>query len=1035
MRAIARLALALPLVLVGLADCNCDEVVAGTAPQVGILDDLGNLHTEADPWLAVPFGDVDTGQTSTKVLQVKNVGFGRLHIASVCVVNAPDLAAAVDPATPCLQQAASPFVFPSIVGQQLRADAVVDLPVSYKPTAGGPTSAFLRVGSDAVAEPLAAVQLIGRGTDGTLCADPVVVDFGDVTVGTSKTLPVVVGNCGVKPVIIDALLLAANPEGVFAFDVAGAAPPLPIGPLAEGESVTLNVTFTPARAVAYRDANAGDLRVTTAAPFAATYDLILLGNGIEPPSCRVNVVPSTVSFGAVASGAAADRQVIVQSVGQCACTVTAITDPSPADVGFALPNPAALPVVLRGTSGCDTDPSAASSAPQSLTIPVRYTSPQRQNPVADRATMTVTTDAPVDPTRTIALEANGGGTPFCQLRVTPEGTGSLLPSPPNKRWGIVQFGRTSVYLEKKLPIRLENVGNAPCTVSQVAYDKQENTLFNEFRLETEAGGNAITNASATVQPGAALTFFAVFAPTHTIQSDNPLDIFSFGSYSGSLGGLGCGGLFGTDPNTRCNGVKFVTSDTTTDVSASEQPAGTFSVGFSGTPVEPSVDVIPPELDFGLVTLDCGSPERRTTLYNTGATALVVGQPYVDPATTPPTFGVVSTSNPGDSPTNTTSGWPYTVQPGNSLSVSVRYFARAEGLQTGLLVVPTVLEDDSEGPPVTVPLQGEGTLISTQTDVFDQAGQATVDVLFVVDDSGSMSDDQAQLAGNFPQFFTASNVDDADYHIAVTTTLTVGSGCIPTPGSPSCPDDDMSGYYTSCSNDRFLTRSSSDPQGQFACNVRVSDNRNPDRSASDSGEGGLRAAYNFLSAPKIDDPAINGGFLRDNAKLHVIIVTDEPDQSRGPTDLYVDFFRNLKGFRNESLVAVSAIAKRDGQTCNRDDADVGDERYEAVVDALNGRFQSLCDQDWSGSMRALGLDSIGLQVEFFLSRAATESSLSVCVRSGSSTAACQPVAATTDGAPNGWFYDPAANSVVFNPGSVPPRGSRVEVRYDAFCFQP
>jgi len=191
----------------------------------------------------------------------------------------------------------------------------------------------------------------------------------------------------------------------------------------------------------------------------------------------------------------------------------------------------------------------------------------------------------------------------------------------------------------------------------------------------------------------------------------------------------------------------------------------------------------------------------------------------------------------------------------------------------------------------------------------------------------------------------------------------------------------------------------------------------------------------LSAPKIDDPAINGGFLRDNAKLHVIIVTDEPDQSRGPTDLYVDFFRNLKGFRNESLVAVSAIAKRDGQTCNRDDADVGDERYEAVVDALNGRFQSLCDQDWSGSMRALGGDSIGLQVEFFLSRAATESSLSVCVRSGSSTAACQPVAATTDGAPNGWFYDPAANSVVFNPGSVPPRGSRVEVRYDAFCFQP
>jgi hypothetical protein len=1031
MRAFARLALVLPLVVTGLADCNCDEVVAGTAPQVAILDDQGNLHTEADPWLTVAFGDTDTGQSNTKVLQVKNIGFGRLHIAAVCVVNAPDLASAIAPSTPCVQQGASPFVFPTIVGSEIKANAAVDLPVTFQPIAGGPTSVFLRIASDAVGEPLAAVQLTGRGTDGTLCADPAVVDFGDVAIGASKTLPVVVSNCGVKPVTIEALALAANPEGVFAFDVGGAAPTLPLSPLTEGASMTINVTFTPARAVAYRDANAGDLRASTAAPFAATYDLILLGTGIEPPSCRVNVVPSTLNFGAVASGASADRQVIVQSVGQCACNVTAITDPSPVDAGFSLPSPVALPFVLKGTTGCDGDSPLASSAPSSVTIPVRYTSPQRQNPQADRATMTVTTDAPVDPTHEIALEANGGGTPFCQLRVTPEGTGSLLPSTPTQRWGVVQFGRTSIHIEKKLPITLENVGNAPCTVSQVAYDREANTLANEFRLEDENGGNAITSASTTVQPGQSKTYFAVFAPTHTIQSDNPFDVFSFGSYSGSLGGLGCG-LF--SPNTRCNGVQFVTNDTTTDVSESTQPAGTFSVGFAGTPVEPSVDIIPPELDFGLVTLDCGSPERRTTIYNTGATDLVVGQPVVDPATTPATFVVLSTSNPGDSPTNTTSGWPYTIAPGNSLSVSVRYFAHAEGLQTALLVVPTI-ENNQDGPPVTVPLRGEGTLISSQTDVFDQASQAMVDVLFVVDDSGSMSDDQDQLAANFPQFYTTSNVDDADYHIAVTTTLTVGSSCIPTPSSPTCSDDEMSGYYTSCSNEHFLTPSSSNPENQFSCNVQVSDQRNPSRDTSDSGEGGLRGAYNFLSAPKINDPAINGGFLRDNAKLHVIIVSDEPDQSRGPTDLYVDFFRNLKGFRNESLVAVSAIAKRDGESCSSDDGDVGDERYETVVDALHGRFQSLCDQDWSDNMRQLGLDSVGLQVEFFLSRAATESSLSVCVRNGSSTAPCQPATETSDGAANGWFYDAAANSIVFNPGSVPQRGSRVEVRYDAFCFQP
>jgi hypothetical protein len=254
---------------------------------------------------------------------------------------------------------------------------------------------------------------------------------------------------------------------------------------------------------------------------------------------------------------------------------------------------------------------------------------------------------------------------------------------------------------------------------------------------------------------------------------------------------------------------------------------------------------------------------------------------------------------------------------------------------------------------------------------------------------------------------------------------------------TCADDPMSGHYTvgAEGNDRFLTPASTDAQGQFGENVLVSNRRIPDRPTSDGGEGALRSAYNFLSAPKINDPLINGGFLRDNAKLHVIMVSDEPDQSRGPTDLYIDFFQNLKGFRNSSLVAVSAIALRDNETCPSDPQNVGSARYEEVVTALNGRFQSLCEQDWTTSMRALGLDSLGLQVEFFLTRAATEATLTVCVRDGSTTASCQPATQVAGPGANGYFYDDTNNSIVFNPGSVPGRGSRVEARYEAFCFAP
>ncbi|MDP2344990.1 MAG: choice-of-anchor D domain-containing protein [Deltaproteobacteria bacterium] len=1026
------------LALTALSSCNCDELIGQIpTPEIGILDEDGNVHSDADPWMAVAFGDADAGQSVIRNLKVKNVAGARLHIAQICLVNAVDEATAIRADTPCLGNGVAPFVFPLIIGAELEAGATVDLPVTFRPTSGGPQSVFLRIGSDAGKEPLAAVQLTGRGTDGALCADPL-VDFGDVVTGTTETRQVVVTNCGVKPVVIDTFAFARNPDTAFGVSIAGVDVVVPIGPINGGEGFTLDVTFTPAQPVPYVDTRSGDIRATTEAPYANIYDVILIGRGVELPTCRVNVVPQVVNFGGVASNTTQTRQLIVQSVGQCACNLTGFAGPTPDDVGFAIPAPPGLPLVLKGTTGCAADPAGADAAPSSLVVDVTYTSPDRAVPVADRATVEVTTDAPVDPVRIVNLEANGGGAPFCQLDVTPHtATNPNFPSfGATGRYGVVEFGRAAIHIEKRQPITLKNIGNARCNVSQVAYDKEENTLENEFRLEDNAGGNGLVGAFA-VDPGQERTFQAVFAPTHTIEGDGIFDVFSFGSYSGSLGesALACG--FG-GPNTRCNGVAFVTDDTVTITNAADGVAdGRFSIGFSGTPVEPSVDVIPSELDFGLVTLDCGSPERRTTLYNTGPVDLLVGQPTVDPNSNPAIFSVLSTSNPGDSPNDTTSGWPLTVAPGNSLSISVRYFARSIGVQNGLLVIPTFEQDNGtnvDGPPVTVPLRGEGTLEREQTDIFDQASEPTVDVLFVVDDSGSMSDDQAQLAQNFPQFFTASNVDDANYHIAVTTTLTVGSSCVDITGSATCADDSMSGHYTvgENGNDRFLTTASPNPESQFSDNVLVSTRRIPDRDTSDGGEGGLRGAFNFLSAPKINDPAINGGFLRDEAKLHVIIVSDEPDQSRGPTDLYIDFFQNLKGFRNSSLVAVSAIAKRDNESCSAGDGDVGNARYEDVVTATNGTFQSLCDQDWTNGMRALGLDSLGLQTEFFLTRAATAETLEVCVRTGSSTAACVPAAQTSPGSSSGYFYDPAANSIVFN-GQPPSRSSRIEAHYETFCF--
>src|SRR5690606_10339321 len=73
------------------------------------------------------------------------------------------------------------------------------------------------------------------------------------------------------------------------------------------------------------------------------------------------------------------------------------------------------------------------------------------------------------------------------------------------------------------------------------------------------------------------------------------------------------------------------------------------------------------------------------------------------------------------------------------------------------------------PVVTVPLMGQGTYDDEQTDIFTQVSGQKVDVLFVVDNSGSMSDEQNSLSTNFGSFLTGANQWNTDYQVGVVTT--------------------------------------------------------------------------------------------------------------------------------------------------------------------------------------------------------------------------------------------------------------------------
>jgi len=159
----------------------------------------------------------------------------------------------------------------------------------------------------------------------------------------------------------------------------------------------------------------------------------------------------------------------------------------------------------------------------------------------------------------------------------------------------------------------------------------------------------------------------------------------------------------------------------------------------------------------------------------------------------------------------------------------------------------------------------------------ETGCRKVDFLFVVDNSGSMQSQQAQLLASFPGFITAiqASLEDTvdSYHVGVVTSDNYNGNA---PGCTSIGNlvTQTSGFASSNMNcapfaqgDRFATELD-DLQAKFPCMAQVGASGSPI-------EQPVTATVAALS-PAVGGPgACNDNFLRDDAILVVVIVTDDP----------------------------------------------------------------------------------------------------------------------------------------------------------------
>ena len=168
------------------------------------------------------------------------------------------------------------------------------------------------------------------------------------------------------------------------------------------------------------------------------------------------------------------------------------------------------------------------------------------------------------------------------------------------------------------------------------------------------------------------------------------------------------------------------------------------------------------------------------------------------------------------------------------------------------------------------------------------------------------------------------------------------------------------------------------------------------------------------------------FLRDEAMLVLVYVSDEEDQSPSAVNLYVDLFRGLK-HNNPDLIRGYAIVGPDPAGCSSIDGDaMPGTRYIDTAMRLGGMDMSICELDYGPLYTDIINDIVEPKRRFVLGAAPVITSLEVHVGG--------ELAYRGTGPNNGdYYYDAATNAIVFSFTSVPPAGEIIVVNYQIACL--
>jgi Abnormal spindle-like microcephaly-assoc'd, ASPM-SPD-2-Hydin len=645
---------------------------------------------------SISFGQTQIGSKVSRTLTLTSTGNAPLSINTVTVSGAPfSLGILSLPAT-------------------LQPNQQLTLTVTYDPTTEGSDAGTLTIVSND-ATGTATVSLGGSGTSvpaPQLTISPTAVNFGNVPINVASTQSVTLTSTGTAPVTINAATASGLP-----FSVSGATLPLTLNP---NQSATLQVQFDPTAS----GAATGQMTISSNSTSGATANLQLTGTGIASTTPTLTVSTNSLSFGNVAVNSAATLPLTLTSSGTAPVTISAATLTGTGFTDSGTTFPLTLNPNQSVTLQVDFSPAAAGAATGQLTLNSNST------------------------TGAITIQLAGTGTVTTSPQLTVS-TNSL------------SFGSVAVNSTATLPLTLTSSGTAPVTISA-------STL----------SGTGFTDSGAsfpvTLNPSQTVTLQLKFNPTaagvatgqltlNSNSSTGPITIpmtgtgtqttspqLTVSTYSLSFGNVVVNSTAtlpltltssGTAPVTisaaALSGTGFTDSGATFPVTLNPNQSVTLQVQFNPATVGAAT---------GQLTITSTSSSGTSTAVQLSGTGTVVTTPQLLFSSKTLSFGNVAVGSTGSaSLTLTSSGtapvtissaalqgtgfsdsgasFPVTLNPNQSVTITVQFDPTAAGAATGTL---TVSSNSTTGAITQVTLSGTGTAVPHEIDLTWDAPSSSAD---------------------------------------------------------------------------------------------------------------------------------------------------------------------------------------------------------------------------------------------------------------------------------------------------------------------